>query len=158
MISQDNYMFFLYKGTVSVDSIDHNEFMTPAADFSDAVSKLIKFFVRVMMMHTQEGVDLRAALDDMVEQINSEYEGEYEDVQADAARLGVDIGEWYDEYGEDPQRMLMMLLVTTVLSGYGALCTVFRPVDNFGYIGVARYDRDDILREIYSQYAALGEA
>ena len=151
-------MFFLYKGTGSVDSLDHNEFMTPASDFSDAVSRLIEFFEHVVMKHTPEALSLQAALDDMIEQINSEYEGEYEDVQADAARLGVDIGEWHDEYGKDLQRMLMMLLATTVLSGYGVLCTVFRPVDNFGYIGVARYDRDDILREIYSQYAALGEA
>lgn len=156
-IAQDNYMFFLYKGAGSMDSmdsLDHNEFMAPAADFSDAIRKLIAFFERVMLTNAPEGIDLQAALDDMTEQILEEYEG----IQADAARLGIDIGDWYDEYMEDPQRVLPMLFAATVLSGYGVLCTVFRPVDNFGYIGTARYDRDDIMREIYSQYAALGEA
>ena len=147
-------MFFLYKGTGSMDSLDHNEFMTPASDFSDAIRRLIEFFKRVMLTNAPEDIDLQAALDDMTAQVLEEFEN----IQADAARLGIDIGDWYDEYSEDPRRVLPMLFAATVLSGYGALCTVFRPVDNFGYIGTARYDRDDIMREIYSQYAELGRA
>lgn len=147
-------MFFLYKDTGSMDSLDHNEFMTPASDFSDAIRRLIEFFKRVMLTNAPEDIDLQAALDDMTAQVLEEFEN----IQADAARLGIDIGDWYDEYMEDPQRVLPMLFAATVLSGYGALCTVFRPVDNFGYIGTARYDRDDIMREIYSQYAELGKA
>lgn len=153
-MAQDNYMFFLYKGTGSMDSLDHNEFMTPASDFSDAIRRLIEFFKRVMLTNAPEDIDLQAALDDMTAQVLEEFEN----IQADAARLGIDIGDWYDEYSEDPRRVLPMLFAATVLSGYGALCTVFRPVDNFGYIGTARYDRDDIMREIYSQYAELGRA
>lgn len=153
-MAQDNYMFFLYKDTGSMDSLDHNEFMTPASDFSDAIRRLIEFFKRVMLTNAPEDIDLQAALDDMTAQVLEEFEN----IQADAARLGIDIGDWYDEYMEDPQRVLPMLFAATVLSGYGALCTVFRPVDNFGYIGTARYDRDDIMREIYSQYAELGKA
>lgn len=153
-MAQDNYMFFLYKGTGSMDSLDHNEFMTPAADFSDAILKLIEFFKRVMLTNAPEDIDLQGALDDMTEQILEEYEG----IQADAARLGVDIGDWYDEYAEDPQRVLPMLFAATVVSEYGVLCTVFRPVENFGYIGAASYDRDGIMTEIYRQYAALGKA
>ena len=153
-MAQDNYMFFLYKDTGSMDSLDHNEFMTPASDFSDAIRRLIEFFKRVMLTNAPEDIDLQAALDDMTAQVLEEFEN----IQADAARLGIDIGDWYDEYMEDPQRVLPMLFAATVLSGYGALCTVFRPVDNFGYIGTARYDRDDIMGEIYSQYAELGRA